>query len=245
MTAELKRQYPVAKQLWLRVLAVSPADLEAVEGIERLVRVPVSPEPPPTELEQSAGRSVESEVIAPVPRSPTSPPSVPESYRVEQIQASQPSPKKSIAPTPEPLPDPPPRSRAQSPSAPAPSPTPAPKSSTRAETFPRSLSRRRIIQLIGLSGGGIGVAFLVQRLRPWVVPNLEPERINGSSVEFNVATVNTQKKSISIARKSSEFRTEELGNGVTLCLMVIPSGSFTMGSPDTEKEREKDEGATA
>jgi uncharacterized caspase-like protein len=36
LTAEIRRNAKAAKQLWIRVLAVSPADPEAIEGIERL-----------------------------------------------------------------------------------------------------------------------------------------------------------------------------------------------------------------
>ncbi|MEO1402422.1 MAG: caspase family protein [Cyanobacteria bacterium J06635_1] len=36
LTAEVQRNFKGAKQLWVRVLAVSPADPEAIEGIERL-----------------------------------------------------------------------------------------------------------------------------------------------------------------------------------------------------------------
>ena len=70
MRAELKRQYPVAKQLWLRVLAVSPADLEAVEGIERLARVNAAPVPPAPEPEAPPGRGGE-------PTEPTPPTAAP------------------------------------------------------------------------------------------------------------------------------------------------------------------------
>ena len=36
--------------------------------------------------------------------------------------------------------------------------------------------------------------------------------------------------------------TLDLGNGVTMKLALIPAGKFTMGSPDSEKDRDKDEG---
>ncbi|MEO0704412.1 MAG: SUMF1/EgtB/PvdO family nonheme iron enzyme [Cyanobacteria bacterium J06649_5] len=38
LTAEIKHNSKVARQIWIRVLAVSPADPEAIEGIERLSR---------------------------------------------------------------------------------------------------------------------------------------------------------------------------------------------------------------
>jgi formylglycine-generating enzyme required for sulfatase activity len=40
----------------------------------------------------------------------------------------------------------------------------------------------------------------------------------------------------------AEYFTEDLGNGVTLDMVAIPGGTFTMGSPETEKGRDNDEG---
>ena len=39
LTAEVQRRPEAARQLWIRVLAVSPADSEAIEGIERILEV--------------------------------------------------------------------------------------------------------------------------------------------------------------------------------------------------------------
>jgi len=49
--AELRRDFKLAKQLWIRVLAASPADYDAVEGIERLVLTSATPAIPPAEIE--------------------------------------------------------------------------------------------------------------------------------------------------------------------------------------------------
>jgi uncharacterized caspase-like protein len=43
--AEVQKDCKLAKQLWIRVLSVSPADPEAIEGIERLARVSATPSP--------------------------------------------------------------------------------------------------------------------------------------------------------------------------------------------------------
>jgi len=50
--AETRQELAQAKQLWLRVLAVSGADSEAVEGIERLARVSATPIAPPPPVPQ-------------------------------------------------------------------------------------------------------------------------------------------------------------------------------------------------
>ncbi len=62
-----------------------------------------------------------------------------------------------------------------------------------------------------------------------------------AQTEFEVATLQTQDQSIHMEKKWAEFRTENLGNGITLDLMVIPGGSFLMGAPDSEDKYEGDE----
>src|SRR5262249_27440317 len=42
--------------------------------------------------------------------------------------------------------------------------------------------------------------------------------------------------------KQGDIYTEDLGGGLKLDLVYIPDGSFTMGSPENELERNKDEG---
>jgi formylglycine-generating enzyme required for sulfatase activity len=61
--------------------------------------------------------------------------------------------------------------------------------------------------------------------------------INLKYFSFNVVKVNAQGKGTSRSQKTAQFFTEDLGNGVTLEMVAIPGGTFTMGSPSTEKER--------
>ncbi|MEM9092553.1 MAG: toll/interleukin-1 receptor domain-containing protein [Cyanobacteria bacterium P01_F01_bin.53] len=66
------------------------------------------------------------------------------------------------------------------------------------------ISRRRLFQLLAYSGAGLGAAFLGRDLfqggEDWQLPTLEAATINGTTAEFNVATVNVSKKSIAIVR---------------------------------------------
>ncbi|NET00643.1 MAG: formylglycine-generating enzyme family protein [Sphaerospermopsis sp. SIO1G1] len=59
---------------------------------------------------------------------------------------------------------------------------------------------------------------------------------------FEVVKTNSRGKIISRSNSSARYFTEDLGNGVTLEMVKIPGGSFIMGSPETEKDRDDDEG---
>jgi formylglycine-generating enzyme required for sulfatase activity/uncharacterized caspase-like protein len=159
--AEVRRNYPLAKQFWIRVLAVSPADPEAIEGIERLVQVAATPQPATqvTEAKTETGRGVEAPAKA---ASSQTPPPVPQDYRVEQFV-----PPSSVKP-------------------------PTPKA--------------------------------------------------GPRYEFEVVTVNAQGQISQREQRSAEYRREDLGRGISLDLVPIPGGTFTMGSPATEAERLDTEG---
>jgi len=128
--------------------------------------------------------------------------------------------------------------------------------------FPISLnlSRRRLLQISGFTGTGIGVAFLVEPIlklisnlndeptKPKPKTNVdileqtslaEPEVTTESNLElftseFEVVTVNAQGQEINREREQAKYYSERLSNDVTLEMMAIPGGKFFMGSPPGE-----------
>ncbi len=56
--------------------------------------------------------------------------------------------------------------------------------------------------------------------------------------EFDVIAVNKFGQEISCHHQFNQYLTEDLGNSVFLEMLLIPGGSFLMGSPETEAERQ-------
>jgi formylglycine-generating enzyme required for sulfatase activity len=54
---------------------------------------------------------------------------------------------------------------------------------------------------------------------------------------FEVVTVNDKGEEISRKPEQAEYRTEDLGNGITLDIVAIPGGTFEMGSKEQEHEQ--------
>jgi serine/threonine protein kinase len=59
--------------------------------------------------------------------------------------------------------------------------------------------------------------------------------------DFDVVKVNAQGRETNHRRKQAKYFSEDLGDGVTLEMVEIPSGTFIIGSPDTEKRHNKNE----
>ncbi|MFM6054719.1 MAG: formylglycine-generating enzyme family protein, partial [Sphaerospermopsis kisseleviana] len=63
-----------------------------------------------------------------------------------------------------------------------------------------------------------------------------------STFNFEVVTTDSTGSIINRRNSSARYFTEDLGNGVTLEMVEIPGGTFLMGSPESEAQRDSDEG---
>ncbi|GAX35757.1 bifunctional serine/threonine-protein kinase/formylglycine-generating enzyme family protein [Nodularia sp. NIES-3585] len=172
---------------------------------------------------------------------------------LQALQPSQPPPQ--IAPTQLNPPSPPQRRPSPPPSVLQPQPQPT-----------SDLSRRQVIKTAGWLAGGFGLAVIGNRLLfpsdsgdittttpvtseipPAVVENpspFEPPTPSNSleTFSFETVTVNAQGSITNRRNLQAKYFAENLGNGVSLEMVQIPGGTFTMGSPAEEAKRGDNEG---
>jgi len=70
--------------------------------------------------------------------------------------------------------------------------------------------------------------------QPTVEPATPPPA--APTLPFEVVTVNEQGEITQREQRRAEYRREELGGGISLDLMLIPQGTFTMGQTEAEKD---------
>jgi len=64
------------------------------------------------------------------------------------------------------------------------------------------------------------------------------EENKGKPFEFEIVTVNAKGEITHREQQQAHVQTTDLGNGIILEMVYIPGGTFQMGSPETEKNRE-------
>ncbi|BAY30263.1 hypothetical protein NIES2107_21070 [Nostoc carneum NIES-2107] len=104
------------------------------------------------------------------------------------------------------------------------------------------LPRRRMIQIVGLVGAGVGSAIVGKGLLFPSQPSIPTLQKRLQTFKFDVVTVDAKGKPANPSKGEAKYFVEDLGNGVTLEMVQIPGGTFMMGSPQGEAQRDKDEG---
>ncbi len=225
-----------------QVLRLRDEDVAAI-----IAAFPPPVEVPPPESTQSETRSSDrplpSETRPPQKTAASVPPQVPPqkpSTRTHPApQVSPPTPSRQTEPVPQRListPDRPSKSQ--------------PQSST---SQPSAISRQQFLKWAGFGGGGLVIALAANRLfqttpSDQLPPSsASPSPVTASAISlqpFNFESVTVNEKGEEQPRRPGQAQSfkENLGNGLELEMVSVPAGSFTMGSPENEKDREADEG---
>ncbi len=118
------------------------------------------------------------------------------------------------------------------------------------------LAEQLWIRVLGASRGDLDAIEAIKRiaLRQSSIPLTRREYVTGSEgnrsstpkpsqetglkvFNFEVVRVNAKGEQIKKESKQSQYFSEDLGNGITLEMIAIPGGTFTMGTEDEEIER--------
>lgn len=101
------------------------------------------------------------------------------------------------------------------------------------------LAQERDELVVQLAQAKMEISRLQPELDQFNPPKLEPGTHREFS--FNVVTVDNQGRENSRHTKTAKALIQELPGGIIIEMVAIPGGTFWMGSPDTEAERQSSE----
>jgi eukaryotic-like serine/threonine-protein kinase len=116
---------------------------------------------------------------------------------------------------------------------------------------PDTLSRRQLLKFLGFGGMGVIGALLLAQLLPkkYITTKNSPfDSKSGkykepalSKISFTSVKLDNSGNILERPSGSAIAFQEDLGNGISMTMVKIPAGKFTMGSPPSEKDRQNDE----
>ncbi|MBE8965366.1 SUMF1/EgtB/PvdO family nonheme iron enzyme [Nostocales cyanobacterium LEGE 12452] len=220
--AQSKRDFDLAKQLWIRVLAAaSDQDMEAIEALEEIARLrnsSANPDLPQQTIPQQSKSATNTPISKP-PQIQTPKATSPSPINNTQASGAGQFTKSTIS-------------------------TPSTPVSPSKIILP-NWSRRRVIQTAGFAVAGLGLTIAVPRFWPSDSGETSTpptnEAISLKSFQFEIVTVDARGNITNRSNSEAKHFVEDLGNGVTLEMVQIPRGTFMMGSAEGEAQRDKDE----
>lgn len=121
-------------------------------------------------------------------------------------------------------------------------PAPKPKQPQSIPTTPTGWTRRGFLNFAGYAGSGLLAFVICGEKLGRSESRQETPIIIKNRFQFEVVTVNAQGNIINRRNNQVEFFREDLGNGVLMDMVLIPNGTFQMGSPITEPGWVNEEG---
>lgn len=189
LRAEVQHDFQAARQLYIRVLAASPADLEAIEGIERLSQGSTVPQPAPIPKSSKS---------APSPANPraAAPPTPPRNVKPVSPQRQVQKIKKTASTKPLVQPSPPPLSSSSS-------------RKTLSYNLKDFITHRRVLQILSLSVITVGGAVFSLVLSFWQFADRQSfENVAADSNVHDLPNTDTDKNKIRNADQVATLNTQ-------------------------------------
>ncbi|MEH2215058.1 SUMF1/EgtB/PvdO family nonheme iron enzyme [Nostoc sp.] len=219
--AQSKRDFDLAKQLWIRVLAAAlDQDMEPIEALEEIARLRNSsaiPDLPQQTIPQQS-KSATNTTISKPPQIQTPKATSPSPINNTQASGAGQFTKSTIS-------------------------TPSTPASPSKIILP-NWSRRRVIQTAG-AVAGLGLTIAIPRFWPSDSGETSTPPTNKAislkSFQFEIVRVDARGNITNRSNSEAKHFVEDLENGVTLEMVQIPRGTFMMGSSEGEAQRDQDE----
>jgi formylglycine-generating enzyme required for sulfatase activity/uncharacterized caspase-like protein len=214
--SENSGNFELAEQIWIRVLGVSRADLDAISALQRIAIKKHTPIPEtisqPIVNSESPGSSRGEDTISPTQILELA-------EKIKENNASSSRIGQEVTAEINLL-----------------------KYPHRGLIFLHLIkNRRQFLTYIGLGGTGLLTAFGLNEIFKTTIPGITP-KLELLTFDFETVTVDKTGKIVKRNNNQAKCFKEDLGNGILLEMVEIPGGSFKMGSTPDETGRQESEG---